>query len=333
MQPRHIVLSSRDAARNLATEEILLRTLPPAHPGLFLLWRNDPAVIVGRHQCAPDEVDTARAEAENIPILRRITGGGAVCHDAGTLCFSWISHDPDGAGPVFARCLTPVMAALAEVGVRARLTGRNDLEAGGRKFSGSAQTRVNGKVLCHGTLLVRADLSRLGRLLTPDAAKQRAHGVPSVRARVCNIADIWTPDATMEALEAALLRHCAPEAEPPDAATDAMAALLAERKYRCREWNLDAVSAGARALRRRFPWGSVGLRFTVRRGRIAAARISGDFFSDDGVDALERRLEGCLAEAAAVRAALADMPWDRLMAGCEAAVMLDFFAAALSTRR
>ncbi len=329
MPPRHLVLPSRDAARNLATEELLLRTLPPAHPGLFLLWRNDPAIIVGRHQYVPDEVDTARAGAENVPVLRRITGGGAVCHDAGTLCFSWIRHDPDGAGSVFARCLAPVTAALAELGVPARLTGRNDLEAGGRKFSGSAQTRVNGRVLCHGTLLVRADLSRLERLLTPDAAKQRAHGVASVRARVGNLADIWAPGATMEELEAALLRHCAPEAETPDAATDAMAELLAERKYRCRDWNLGAVPAGARVLRRRFPWGGVELRLSVRRGRIAAARISGDFFSDGDMDALERRLEGCPAKAEAVRARLAGMPWERLVAGCDAALMRDFLAAAV----
>ncbi len=329
MPPRHLVLPARDAARNLATEELLFRTLAPGHPGLFLLWRNDPAVIVGRHQYVPDEVDTARAGAENVPVLRRITGGGAVCHDAGTLCFSWICHDPDGAGPVFARCLAPVTAALAELGVPARLTGRNDLEAGGLKFSGSAQTRANGRVLCHGTLLVRADLSRLGRLLTPDAAKQRAHGVASVRARVCNLADIWAPGTTMEDLEAALLRHCAPEAETPDPATDAMAELLAERKYRCPDWNLGTIPAGARVLRRRFPWGGVELRFAVRRGRIESARVSGDFFSDDGMEALERRLEDCPAEAAAVRAALADVPWERLLAGCDAASMRDFFAAAV----
>ena len=330
MPPRHLVLPLRDAARNLATEELLLRTLPPEHPGLFLLWRNEPAVILGRHQCAEEEVALARAGAEGVPVVRRITGGGAVCHDAGTLCFSWLRHDDGGLGPAFRRLLAPVVAALADVGVAATLTGRNDLEAGGRKVSGSAQVRLGARLLCHGTLLVSADLARMGRLLTPGAAKRRGHGVASVRSRVCNVADLWAPGTTLEDLMAALLRHCAPEAEPPDAApgtgADAMAELLAERKYRSPHWNFGAVAAGARVHARRFPWGGVELRLTLRGGRIARAQVTGDFFSDLGMEALERRLEGARAEAAAVRAAMAGLPWERLFAGCEAEAMTDFFA-------
>lgn len=332
MPPRHLVLPLRDAARNLATEEIFLRTLPPGHPGLFLLWRNEPAVIVGRHQCAGDEVALARAAEEGVPVVRRITGGGAVCHDAGTLCFSWLGNDGDGLGPAFQRHLAPIVAALADVGVAARLTGRNDLEAGGRKVSGCAQVRIGGRLLCHGTLLVAADLARLARLLTPGASKQRAHGVASVRSRVCNLADLWAPGTTMEDLAAALLRRCAPEAEPPDAApgtlADAMAELLAERKYRSPHWNFGALAPRARVLRQRFPWGGVELRLTVSGGRIVTARVTGDFFSDAGMEVLERRLEGSPAQAGAVRAALAGLPWERLFAGCEASVMADFFASA-----
>ncbi|MDE5879084.1 MAG: lipoate--protein ligase family protein, partial [Desulfovibrio sp.] len=142
MPPRHLILPLRDAARNLAMEEVLFRTLAPGHPGLFLLWRNAPAVIIGRHQCAADEVGLGRARAEGLPVVRRITGGGAGCHDAGTLCFSWIVNDTASLAPAFGRLLAPVAAALGDVGVTARLTGRNDLEAGGRKISGSAQTRA-----------------------------------------------------------------------------------------------------------------------------------------------------------------------------------------------
>ena len=332
MPPRHLVLPLRDSACNLATEELLLRTLPPGHPGLFLLWRNEPAVILGRHQWAEEEVALTRATAEGVPVVRRITGGGAVCHDAGTLCFSWICHDGDSLGPAFQRSLAPIVAALADVGVAATLTGRNDLEAGGRKVSGSAQARLGGRLLCHGTLLVSADLARMGRLLTPGAAKRRAHGVASVRSRVCNVADLWAPGTTLEDLMAALLRHCAPEAEPPDAAShtvmDGMAEALAARKYRSPDWNLGVMPASARVLARRFPWGGVELRFTLRGGRIAGARVTGDFFSDLGVEELERRLEGVAPEAGAVRAALAGLPWGRHFAGCEADAMADFFATA-----
>ena len=329
MPPRHLVLSLGDAARNLATEEVLFRTLPPGHPGIFLLWRNEPALIVGRHQRVADEVDLARATDERIPVVRRITGGGAVFHDAGTLCFSLVSHEERGGrGPAFGRLLPPIVAALADVGVTARLTGRNDLEAGGRKISGSAQFRSGGRLLCHGTLLVRTDLERMGRLLTPGAAKRRAHGVASVRARVGNVADLWAPGSSMESLRAALLARCAPDAEPPDAALDRMAEALAARKYRSPDWNLGAPDAPARVLARRFPWGGVELRFAVRAGRIRDCRVTGDFFSDCGVEALEERLEGCPVDARAVRKALDGLAWERIFLGCGADEMRGFFGAA-----
>lgn len=328
MPPRHLVLPLGDAARNLATEEVLFRTLAPGHPGLFLLWRNEAAVIVGRHQCVADEVDLATADREGVPVIRRITGGGAVFHDAGTLCFSWIANDT-GMGPAFVPLLGQVAEALADVGVPARLTGRNDLEGGGRKISGSAQFRSGGRLLVHGTLLVRTDLERMGRLLTPGAAKRRAHGVASVRARVGNVAELWAPGASMEGLHAALLARCAPEAEPPDAGLAHLAELLAARKYRSPDWNRDTATAATRTLAQRFPWGGVELRFKVQEGRIRTLRITGDFFSDDGVESLEQALDGCPAEAGAVHRALHAVPWERHFLGCEADAMRDFFISAV----
>ncbi|MDE7370676.1 MAG: lipoate--protein ligase [Desulfovibrio sp.] len=320
------MLPLRDAARNLAAEEALFRTLAPGHPGLFLLWRNEPAVIVGRHQCVPDEVDTARAAAEGVPVVRRITGGGAVCHDAGTLCFSWIGNDA-GMGPAFAPLLAPVAQALADVGVAAGLTGRNDLEAQGRKISGSAQFRSGGRLLVHGTLLVSADLSRLGRLLTPPTEKRHAHGVASVRGRVANVADFWAPGTTMDDLEAALLARCAPEAAEKPAGLDAMVELLAQRKYRDPEWNFGAHPPAARSVARRFPWGTVELRLELRDGCIRSARVTGDFFSDLGMETLEQRLEG--RPAGTVREALDGLPWERLFLGCDAGTMREFFLSAV----
>lgn len=133
-------LTSTDPAFNLALEECLLQWLPADHPGLFLLWQNAPSVIVGRHQVTLDEIDSDFVRRRGLPVVRRMTGGGAVYHDLGNLNFSFMENAHGRKTVDFARYLRPVCEALAELGVRASLSGRNDLEAGGRKISGSAQS-------------------------------------------------------------------------------------------------------------------------------------------------------------------------------------------------
>ena len=80
-----LTFSSLDPAFNLALEERLFDSLPPEHPGLFMLWQNGPSIIVGRHQCTAEEVNADFVRRENLPVVRRITGGGAVYHDTGNL--------------------------------------------------------------------------------------------------------------------------------------------------------------------------------------------------------------------------------------------------------
>ena len=85
-------LSSTDPALNLALEECLLQWLPADHPGLFLLWQNAPSVIVGRHQVTLDEIDADFVRRRGLPVVRRMTGGGAVYHDLGNLNFSFMEN-------------------------------------------------------------------------------------------------------------------------------------------------------------------------------------------------------------------------------------------------
>ena len=206
---RFLSLSSTDPAFNLALEECLLQWLPADHPGLFLLWQNAPSVIVGRHQVTLDEIDSDFVRRRGLPVVRRMTGGGAVYHDLGNLNFSFMENAHGRKTVDFARYLRPVCAALAELGVQASLTGRNDLEAGGRKISGSAQSLRHGRILHHGTLLVSLDFGELVQALHVDPDKIRSKGIASVRSRVANISEFWAPGSSMESLRAALLRHCA----------------------------------------------------------------------------------------------------------------------------
>ena len=155
---------------------------------LFMLWRNDKAVIVGSNQVIESEVDLDFAKLHNIPVIRRKTGGGSVYHDLGNVNYTYISKNVSEFGnfTVFAQ---PVMEFLRSHGVDARHIGKNDIGIGGRKISGSAQ-RVKGEyILHHGTLMFDVDINMLERVLTPDPAKLSAKGVKSVRSRVCNVSE------------------------------------------------------------------------------------------------------------------------------------------------
>jgi len=321
-----LTLHTQDPAFNLALEEHLLTSLPPGHPGLFMLWQNCPSIIVGRHQCTAEEVDAAFVQRENLPVVRRMTGGGAVYHDAGNLNFSFISHVPGPARPDFARWLEPVCRALRDVGGTAVISGRNDREAEGRKIAGSGQRYWQGRCLHHGTLLVQADFERMGRALTPDAAKLRSRGVASVRARVGNLADIWQSGTTMEDLKACLLRHCACGLADLADADTAAASALAERKYQQWSWNYGASPPFDETRSQRFAFGSISLRLAVRQGRITDCRIYGDFFVQDDITELESLLTGQSCEPQSLRHALASVDWPRWFGPCDAGELLDFFA-------
>ncbi|MBQ4566747.1 MAG: lipoate--protein ligase [Desulfovibrio sp.] len=317
-----------DAAYNLALEEHLCTSLPLGHPGLFLLWQNGPSVIVGRHQCTAEEVDAAQLQREGIPVIRRMTGGGAVYHDLGNLNFSFICHARAGEAlrPDFARFLRPVCRALQDVGVRASISGRNDLEVDGRKISGSGQRHVQGRILHHGTLLVQADFARMAAVLTPDAAKLRSRGVRSVRSRVGNLADFWQAGTSMDTLRAALLRHCSTGQASLDAQDHAAAAALADAKYRQWSWNHGASPPFDEERRQRFDWGTICLRLSVRQGRIVHCRILGDFFAMADVEELESLLTGQSREPAHLRRLLASLDWRHWFVEADPAAMLELFA-------
>ena len=294
-------LSSTDPALNLALEECLLQWLPADHPGLFLLWQNAPSVIVGRHQVTLDEIDADFVRRRGLPVVRRMTGGGAVYHDLGNLNFSFMENAHGRKTVDFARYLRPVCAALAELGVQASLTGRNDLEAGGRKISGSAQSLRQGRILHHGTLLVSLDFGELVQALHVDPDKIRSKGIASVRSRVANISEFWTPGSGMEDLRAALLRHCAD----------------GERS--------SASPAFTLQRRERFPWGLVDWRLDVRDGMVRDCRICGDFFAAADIAGLEERLRGVRCRSDALAGALNGVAWQEYFSHCDPQRMEQFF--------
>ena len=175
---------------NLASEQYLLDT---ENDEVFMLWRNEKAVIIGRNQNAYAEINKPFVDEHGIKVVRRLTGGGAVFHDLGNVNFTYIVPRSDCPTLDFERFSRPVINALRGLGVEAELSGRNDITVDGRKISGNAQCVYNNKVMHHGTLLFSADMSQMAGALNVDEEKIKSKGIKSVRARVCNLSE-YLPD-------------------------------------------------------------------------------------------------------------------------------------------
>ena len=299
-----------DPCFNLAVEETLLRDAELDSP-VFLLWRNEPTVVVGRNQNTVEEVDASYVERHGIHVVRRLTGGGAVYHDLGNLNYSFIMPDT-GPGFDFRRWSEPVIAALASLGVKAGLSGRNDLEIDGRKFSGAAQARVAGRLLHHGTLLFRSDLNVLARVLTVSADKIASKAVRSVRARVVNIADCLpaSSQADISALARALRDEMAREfgLAVHEFSADQLERIerLRATRYSTWDWNYGRSPAFNVCRGTRYSWGKVEFRLVVRAGIVAHCTVFGDFFSGADVRQVAARIVGHRFERAELAAALDD---------------------------
>lgn len=169
---------------NLAAEEYLLREGPG---DMFVLWRNQPCVVIGKHQNAFAEINYRYCRNHAIPVVRRISGGGAVYHDLGNINFSFVQTVGSGNQVDFQRFLLPMMDTFRKLGIEVTTGKRNDLFIDGMKFSGNAEHVYRNKVLHHGTLLFDANLDMLDQALTPSEKKFSDRAIKSVRSRVANL--------------------------------------------------------------------------------------------------------------------------------------------------
>ena len=171
---------------NLATEEYVLKNFDEDS---FMLWRNEPSIIVGKHQNTLAEINMDYVKANNIPVVRRLSGGGAVFHDLGNLNFTFTKKGNNENLIDFRKYTEPIIEVLNKIGIEAKFEGRNDLTIDGKKFSGNAEHIWKNRVLHHGTLLFSSEIKDLSQALKVDPLKFTDKAVKSVRSRVTNISE------------------------------------------------------------------------------------------------------------------------------------------------
>lgn len=305
---KYFICESRSVSpyRNLAAEEYLMRTLPDGASLLFL-WQNDDTIVIGKNQNCYAECRVAELTADGGHLARRMSGGGAVRHDMGNLCFSFIARGADYDVP---RQLSIIAAACREFGIDAEPTGRNDITAAGAKFSGNAFFSV-GDVHCHhGTVLINCDFDAMARYLTVKKSKLQAKGIESVRSRVVNLSSL-APGLTVPAFSEALRRAYARAAgtEPIEAAfPDPALYAETEKRLSSPEWLYGNDPPMSDELSGRFPWGGITLRFSAAGGVITDCIADSDSLDPEMPALAARALIGVPLRLADITAALADIP-------------------------
>lgn len=288
---------SNDPHFNLALEEYALKYLNPEE-NYVILWQNEPSIIIGRNQNTIEEINTSYVKENNLNVVRRMSGGGAVYHDFGNLNFTFIvTIENEGDVNNFKKFTEPVIKALDKFGIKAELSGRNDITIDGKKFSGNAQYFYKNRLLHHGTILFDSNLSVVQEALNVKEEKIQSKGVKSVKSRVTNISPYLQEKIDIKEFKETLLKYLMEDEANQNQYILTEEDLkkirqLMEEKYLKWEWNYGHSPKYSLQKSKRFPWGGIELRLKVVEGIIDDCVIFGDFFSSEDLSKLTARLKG-----------------------------------------
>lgn len=299
---RFFVSDGLDPYENLATEKALLDNTPAGCCTLYL-WKNENTVVIGCNQNPWVECRCALLEQEGGHLARRLSGGGAVYHDVGNLNFTFLCAEEEMD---VARNMQVIATACRLAGIDTTVSGRNDILADGRKFSGNAFYHAGGRAYHHGTLLIRTDTERMGRYLTPPKAKLDAKGVKSVRGRVVNLAEL-APDLTTDAMAHYMLAAAEQVfgvAGEPFGELDADAVAQLAQEYGSWDYLYGAQPPFTAACEGQFAWGHADLRLSVQKGVVDGVQLYTDAIDWTLPGRVREALVGCRFDTAEMCRAL-----------------------------
>lgn len=280
-----------DPCYNLALEERLLDRVQTGEAILYL-WQNEKTVVIGKNQNAWKECRADLLRQDGGQLVRRLSGGGAVYHDLGNLNFTFVM---DRKLYDLEKQLSVILGAVRSFGIPAEFSGRNDILAEGRKFSGNAFCFRSQSAYHHGTLLLQADFARLGRYLQVSAEKISAKGIQSVQSRVINLAEL-NPEVTVAAMGQRMASSFAQvyggeatvtSVDPTD---QGLAGL--RDKYASWDWTYGQSPEFDMTLENRFSWGGIEIGFNLQKGVIQEATVYSDAMDEELIRRMSEVLQG-----------------------------------------
>jgi lipoate---protein ligase len=295
---------------NLAAEEYFLRNSTDEY---FLVYINDPSVIIGKHQNAYAEINYPFIRNENIKVVRRISGGGAVWHDLGNLNFTFIKNGKEGEFVNFRKYMQPVLDFLLKLELDACFKGKNTMEANGYKVSGNAEHVYKNRVMHHGTLLFDTNITVLEEALNVNPQKYLDKSVKSVRASVANINEMLGSKMSFKEFRDAFVNHIISgdtEAKISDINSYdfRQIQLLTENKYSTWDWNFGYSPQYQLSNKTSIAGSDFIILIEVEKSRIIKVRISGSLFAPSLAQKIEQELLGVKHDEKTIEGVLAKFP-------------------------
>jgi len=279
-----------DPRVNLAYEECLLNSVQENECIVFF-WQSENAIVIGRNQNPFQECSISNIERDNVILVRRLSGGGAVYHDMGNLNFAFIAQtdvfDIESNFDI-------VLTALKTLNIDGEFNGRNDLLTDGRKFSGNAFIHEENRHLHHGTLLIDTDMERISNYLTVSHKKLETKGFDSVKSRVINlktlnqklsvgavVASIIETLSSKDDIKVSLRSMHSVENQCIETHLD---------KYMNHQWNYGESPAFGTKFEEKFSWGLLSTSIQINDGKIESILLYTDALDAEAFEALNRGL-------------------------------------------
>lgn len=291
---------------NFALEYYLINEKNLPENQIFIFWRTEPTLMIGKYQNTLEEINEKYVKEHNINVVRRITGGGTIYTDMGGWEFSFITKGK--ADQIdFYKYITPIIEALRKMGVAAEFNSRNDLVIENKKFSGNAQCMSSGYTLHHGSLLFDTDLEQMVRCLTVDDYKIISKGIKSVKERVTNIAEHLPEPVDGLKFKELMVKSIMNFSDKEYKLTEddfTRINEIAKEKFESWQWNYGKSPKFNISKIGRFEGGKIEFKLDVNKGIIESCNLYGDFFGTVDIAKLCDVLLGCEYNKESVKTAL-----------------------------